>query len=164
MSNRWRLLTIDFLSCFGNRDDVSNQRRLIDRSAIGEPTGFRHTGHIGSDSAAIVDFSSIDQQQQQQFSQADSSSGVPASSRFIDLAVLREQNFELAKLSAYFRGPSSASAAADAVPKEPGDADSDSGPDAAVAEASTAADVTAAYLAASMSRPSPAAAATAAAL
>ncbi|PAA75070.1 hypothetical protein BOX15_Mlig028717g2, partial [Macrostomum lignano] len=122
MPRRKLSTSMGLLSCFGARR-VPSKRRPIDPSMIGDPVDFRHTGHMGCGAAADLDMSS---------SGADSSrfggisspaaadgnnptrdggvgggsGGGPSSGRYIDLAALRERNFDLGQLSAHFSGPS----------------------------------------------------------
>lgn len=44
MSELW----VQCFTCCWNEQPQPKRRRRIDRSMIGEPTNFRHTGHIGS--------------------------------------------------------------------------------------------------------------------
>ncbi|KAM7446368.1 hypothetical protein ABFA07_005216 [Porites harrisoni] len=59
-------MAMSFGACFGARSRGTEQRRRrIDRSMIGQPTNFKHTGHIGSgDMASGSDLGSIQVQMQ----------------------------------------------------------------------------------------------------
>lgn len=59
-------MAMSFGACFGARSRATEQRRRrIDRSMIGMPTDFKHTGHIGSgDMASGSDLGSIQGQMQ----------------------------------------------------------------------------------------------------
>ncbi|XP_064388585.1 CDC42 small effector protein 2-A-like [Halichondria panicea] len=52
------------LSCLGAEEAPPPRRRKIDKSLIGLPTDFHHTGHIGSSDFGTVDLSNVQSQMQ----------------------------------------------------------------------------------------------------
>ena len=52
------------LSCLGAEEPPPRPRRRIDKSLIGLPTDFQHTGHIGSSDFGSSDVSSVQSRMQ----------------------------------------------------------------------------------------------------
>lgn len=52
------------LSCLGAEEPPPPRRRKIDRSMIGLPQNFQHTGHIGSSDFGSTDISAVQSQMQ----------------------------------------------------------------------------------------------------